>query len=69
MEVCEMTMRQLIESLNSTPSLRARFEAYNKALEEDSGGANRRSDQLGKSSGKVSEGKVQAVPDRVGGVS
>jgi hypothetical protein len=69
MEVCEMTMRELIESLNNTPLLRDRFDTFNHVLREDCGGANRRSDRVGDAQGKVSEDKVQDLPDGIRGVS
>ena len=56
-----MTMKELREKLNSTPSLRARFEEFNQVLEGEAGGACRREGSLVHVAGKVGEGEVQEV--------
>jgi hypothetical protein len=68
MEVCEMTMRELIESINSTPDLKARFERYNEVLQDCSpsdGRAHGRVGRVGDDPGSVSEGEDSSVSDGI----
>ena len=65
MEVCEMTMRELIRSLNSTPALKARFEKFNQILREGSDAAHRGKGKLDSAGRGVGEGSVPPLPTGV----